>query len=286
MNKSYAYVTIATSKNYLLGVMTMYISLQQTGTSIPLYVMIPSALATHEPLSMERLKSVGMHIIEYDHSISIHSLVIEKNLRQGFDRFNSTFDKLLVFDLIQFDKIVYIDADMFVLYNLDHLFDYPHMSAVVAGHSFPGNENWVDLNSGLMVIQPQEGLAFELQKYIPKIIECRDVCGDQDVLQLYYYDWPNHPEKNLGEKYNVFSQHASFYENNLGYSYSNEMNNPKSIAVIHFIGEQKPWMQHWSFGSVLKQELQLLVRRLVHKRDTKTVLLEYKHLVRKAKKLL
>ena len=37
---------------------------------------------------------------------------------------------------------------------------------------------------------------------------------------------------------------------------------------------------------VLKQELQLAALRLLHKRNTDAVLLEYKHLVRKARKLL
>jgi hypothetical protein len=48
----------------------------------------------------------------------------------------------------------------------------------------------------------------------------------------------------------------------------------------------KPWMQHWSSLSVLKQELELAALRLLRKRNTDAVLLEYKHLVRKARKLL
>ena len=32
------------------------------------------------------------------------------------------------------------------------------MSAVIAGKSYPGNESWNELNSGLMVIEPQKGL--------------------------------------------------------------------------------------------------------------------------------
>lgn len=265
--------------------MTMFLSLIKTGTKYPLYVMLPHTLMVSEESSIERLKNCGLYVLDYSHSI-LTPRFIENNEQQGFGRFNHTFDKLLVFGLTQFDKIVFVDADMYVLQNLDHLFEYPHMSAVVAGQSYPGNQAWVDLNSGLMVIKPQEGLVQELQQILPEIHKHREVFGDQDVLQLYYSDWPKQQEKNLGEKYNVFSQYASYYETVLGYCYTNEIDNSKSIAVVHFIGEQKPWMRQWNFFSVLKQELQLAMLRLIHKRNTSAVLLEYKHLIRQARKLL
>ena len=93
----------------------------------------------------------------------------------------------------------------------------------------------------------------------------------------------------MDEKYGVFAQYASYYEAHLGYTYPNTrhaVDNPKAIAVIHFIGENKPWMQQWNYLSVLKQDIQLAWLKLRHKRNTVTMLLEYKHLVRKARKLL
>ena len=56
--------------------------------------------------------------------------------------------------------------------------------------------------------------------------------------------------------------------------------------MIHYAGEKKPWMQQWSPLSVLKQELQLMMLKMMHKRNTDAVLLEYKKLIRKARKLL
>ena len=90
----------------------------------------------------------------------------------------------------------------------------------------------------------------------------------------------------MGEKYGVIAYYAKYYEQQLGYRYTNKVDDPLSVAVIHYAGEMKPWMQHWSPLSVLKQELQLAALRLIGKRNTTTVLLEYKHLVRKARKLL
>ena len=286
MNPNYAYITISTGKSYLLGIMAMYLSLKQTGTKIPLYAMLPSDLVKEEEKLCVQLKENGIDIIEYNNSISIPQQLIDNNENHGDRRFSHTFDKLLVFEQTQFDKIVYLDADIYILHNLDHLFQLPHMSAMIAGKSYPGNEDWVDLTSGIMTIVPEQGLSAKLEKLIPDVIKTKGICGDQDILQAYYSDWPQHPELDMGEKYGVIAYYAKYYEKHLGYKYTNNVTDPYSVAVIHYAGEKKPWMQQWSPLSVLKQELQLMMLRMMHKRNTTAVLLEYKHLIRKARKLL
>lgn len=286
MNPNYAYITISTGKIYLLGIMAMYLSLKQTGTKIPLYAMLPSDLIKEEEKLCEQLKENGINIIEYNNSISIPQQLIDNNENHGDRRFSHTFDKLLVFEQTQFDKIVYLDADIYILHNLDHLFQLPHMSAMIAGKSYPGNEDWVDLTSGIMTIVPEQGLSAKFEKLIPDVIRAKGICGDQDILQAYYSDWPQHPELDMGEKYGVIAYYAKYYEKHLGYKYTNNVADPHSVAVIHYAGEKKPWMQQWSPLSVLKQELHLAALHLIHRRNTDAVLLEYKHLIRKARKLL
>lgn len=286
MNSNYAYITISTGKSYLLGIMAMYLSLKQTGTKIPLYAMLPRDLVKEEEKLCEQLKENGINIIEYNNSISIPQQLIDNNENHGDRRFSHTFDKLLVFEQTQFDKIVYLDADIYILHNLDHLFQLPHMSAMIAGKSYPGNEDWVDLTSGIMTIVPEQGLSAKFEKLIPDVISAKGICGDQDILQAYYSDWPQHPELDMGEKYGVIAYYAKYYEKHLGYKYTNNVADPHSVAVIHYAGEKKPWMQQWSPLSVLKQELQLMMLRMMHKRNTDAVMLEYKKLIRKARKLL
>lgn len=286
MKLNYAYVTLSTDKRYLPGIMAMYLSLKQTGTKIPLYAMLPSNLINEEEKLCGQLEANGIKIIEYNNSISIPQQLIDNNENHGDRRFSHTFDKLLVFEQTQFDKIVYLDADIYILHNLDHLFQLPHMSAMIAGKSYPGNEDWVDLTSGIMTIVPEQGLSAKFEKLIPDVIRTKGICGDQDILQAYYSDWPQHPELDMGEKYGVIAYYAKYYEKHLGYKYTNNVADPHSVAVIHYAGEKKPWMQQWSPLSVLKQELQLMMLRMMHKRNTTAVLLEYKHLIRKARKLL
>lgn len=286
MTPNYAYVTIATSKDYLPGLMAMYLSLKQTGTQIPLYAMLPKNVIENETQTIANLKQNGIIILQYNHSIEIPQQLIDNNAQQGDLRFSHTFDKLLVFEQTQFDKIVYLDADIYILHNLDHLFQLPHMSAMIAGKSYPGNEDWIDLTSGIMTLVPKRGLASQFEKLIPDVIKAKGICGDQDILQAYYTDWPQRPELDMGEKYGIIAGYAYYYEQHLGYHYTNDIDDPRSVAIIHYAGEKKPWMQHWSSLSVLKQELQLFALRLLNKRNTTAVLLEYKHLVRKARKSL
>ncbi len=281
-----AYITISTGKSYLPGIMAMYLSLKQTGTTIPLYAMLPIDLIEKEAQLCNKLKENGINIIEYSNSISIPQQLIDSNENHGDSRFSHTFDKLLVFEQTQFDKIVYLDADIYILHNLDHLFELPHMSAMIAGKSYPGNEDWIDLTSGIMTIIPEKGLSKQFEKLIPDVIKAKGICGDQDILQAYYTDWTKRSELDMGEKYGIIAYYAKYYEQHLGYKYTDQVEDSHSVAVIHYAGEMKPWMQHWSPLSVLKQELELAVLRLLHKRNTDAVLLEYKHLVRKARKLL
>lgn len=248
--------------------------------------MLPSDLVKEEEKLCVQLKENGINIIEYNNSISIPQQLIDNNENHGDRRFSHTFDKLLVFEQTQFDKIVYLDADIYILHNLDHLFQLPHMSAMIAGKSYPGNEDWVDLTSGIMTIVPEQGLSARFEKLIPDVISAKGICGDQDILQAYYSDWPQHPELDMGEKYGVIAYYAKYYEKHLGYKYTNNVADPHSVAVIHYAGEKKPWMQQWSPLSVLKQELQLMMLKMMHKRNTTAVLLEYKHLIRKARKLI
>lgn len=67
-----------------------------------------------------------------------------------------------MFEMTEYDKIVFIDADKFVSQNIELFFAKPHMSAVGAGSLLPENKNWEKLNSGLLVIELSMTLFEEL----------------------------------------------------------------------------------------------------------------------------
>ena len=281
-NPNYAYITILTTESYLDGVGALMLSLKKTKTEIPFYILCGPQISQH---TIDRLNSFNYaYILRYQTSIPFPESIATANNNRQNTNWNHTFDKLLIFELTQFKKMVFIDADMMVTQNLDHLFALPHMSATNAGFSFPGNENDIDLNSGLMVIEPQPDIVERMLAMIPSIIARKDAFGDQDVLQAYYIDWTSRPELNFGEKYNVYANHLDYYINKLGYHFNSDVNDSKSIAIVHFIGASKPWHARWNTASVIYQDLRLLFHRCIGRRDAEWAKLEYKHLIRTFRK--
>ncbi len=140
------YLSVLTTDSYLPGVLVVNYCLRMTGTKIPFNVCVT-----------DQLSSLTLDTLDRN---SIITLPIKTRECENLDQdrkycptsWKSTFTKLEIFDLTRFDKIVYLDADMLICDNLDHLFDKPHFSAVNAGgFKF---KDWLDLNSGLLVIEP------------------------------------------------------------------------------------------------------------------------------------
>lgn len=264
MYQKKAYVTILSTDTYLPGVLALFNSIKNTHTTINTFVVI-----VNENIKKETKKILNKegYIVIVKKSISIPNSVKIANSIGTTSNWIYTFDKFNLFKLNEFDKIVYLDSDMYVNKNIDELFDKPNMSGVVAGKSYQGNESWKELNSGIMVIEPKEDIVDELIKTMRKMSKPKikksakiyknkkwtsnsilpNICtksknlykyvkgkGDQDVIEEYYH-WKDKPELELNEKYNIFAIYLDYYINNLGYV-------KDDIAVIHFIGCKKPWM--------------------------------------------
>lgn len=225
----YAYVTVLSSKNYLSGILTLNVSLKHVSSQYPLVVLTASDI---DGDSIACLKEKNITVIATDTPMQIPQKIIQSNIQFGMPQWSRTFTKLLIFELIEYDKMVYLDSDMIVLENIDCLFQYNHMSAVVAGKLL--HPEWEGFNSGCMVFIPHKGLSAEMLSLVNHFDK---PLGDQDVLQEYYYDWKNHKELELPQGYNVFYKDIEFYVNKAQYALSN-----RKFKVIHYIGVRKPWM--------------------------------------------
>ena len=283
---NYAYATFVSTADYLEGLMAMFLSLKATGTSYPLYALLPQFLIKEKSNEVNNLKKAGVNIIEYEKPLVVPQELLDNNTKTGNIRGNYCYDKLLVFELTQFDKVVYLDVDIYILQNLDCLFEMPHMAAMIAGGSYPGNEDWKDLSAGILTIVPEEGYVNRFMQVVPEVIKDGGALGDMSILQKFYSDWPQHPELNMGEKYSVLSYYAQYYEDNLGYHYDDNIGDPKSVAIMHYASAEKPWMRNWGKLSSIKQDLQLFMLKLCGKRNTKVIMLEYNKLIRKSRKIL
>ena len=99
------------------------------------------------------------------------------------------FNKLRVFSLTQFRKIVWLDSDDFFLRNVDHLFALPHMSGSVVtaccnfnGPAYPGG--------GIWVVEPSKELFAKLMDVIakprPGTTDGSWLIGDMQVIRAIF----------------------------------------------------------------------------------------------------
>lgn len=231
-----SFITTLSTDNYIDGVIHLAKSLEKVNSEYPLVVYVDKLLKRS---TLEKLDKMGIRYITETNRIYISDAIREKNIKHNNSHWDNTFIKLGIFELVEFEKLVYLDSDIMVVNNIDSLFEKPHMSAVVAGKSYPGNESWITFNSGLMVIEPKEGLTKEFESLIEKVAIERNSLGDQDILQEYYNDWETKTELHLDEGYNIFVLYIDYYIEKFNYTYTTMT---KPINVVHFLGKRKPWM--------------------------------------------
>lgn len=249
-----AYITLLSTESYLPGVLALHESLKRTGTLYP----FATAISAHITPEIDTvLEAAGIIVRRIPKTTAIPKDMVENNGHWGH-----TFDKVHLFSLPGFDKLVYVDSDMIVLENMDELFDKPHMSAVAAGLLV--NSDSTRLNGGLMVIEPEDKLADRIFATLPKALAevaamGAKAIGDQDLINAYYPDWPTTPELQLGQGYNMFQcyldQHIEKHGFRLPQHFSQAPGkNGQPIKIVHFIGPRKPWMK----GAVIRQYWRLL----------------------------
>lgn len=231
---NYRYITVITNTRYLPGVYTLNYTLRRVGNKYPLSVLIPK---NDNSEIKEKLVARGIDVIEMEWVVPREEVLQHNSIFYWTD----TLFKLNIFRLIQFDKIVYLDADMIILNPIDELFDVPHLSAVIAGKCL--HPEWNGLNGGMMVIKPALDEYEGLVKMLPQTIcNCQKQgkgFGDQDVINDYYSQWSNWTELHLSEIYN-----AMFGFGKESYFKAISKLEKKSIEefkILHFIGYFKPW---------------------------------------------
>ncbi len=228
-----SYISVLSTENYLDAILKTYKNLKQTNTKYPFSVLVTDLVSEE---TENKLKAEGINVIRRK-SIEISEEALNRNKNSNSAHWNYTFDKLNIFELTEFEKIVYLDSDLFIMKNIDELFEKESVSAVIDRRTNPLiEEDWKKLNSGVMVIKPETGMVEKFQEALNTVLASGKKCGDQDVLQEYYTDWPNQEELHLDTKYNVFFPFLDYYT-------GKNMLKFEDVSIIHFswCGTKKPW---------------------------------------------
>lgn len=258
---NYSYITTITNENYFKGLAVLIKSLKKVNSKYPINVMVPDSV---DVSLLSKIQSLDIGIIKMPW-VDIPYVAAKENLSQNW---NQTFFKLNIMQLTQFDKVLFVDADMLVLKNLDHLFEYPSISATTGGKS--AHPEWHEFNSGLMVIEPNTNEFQKLIDCIPSAILRKKSMnlgyGDQDVFNEYYPQWHELKDHDIGEECNA---ELSFLD---ALVKNHSLKSVLDVSVIHYIGFPKIWNKsfltnirniHGAFRSGNKNDAIAIIKYLV-----------------------
>lgn len=139
MEEKYAYVTLLSSWDYLLAVLVLNKSLILSNSKYPLVVGVTEDIYDLVSFYLEKENILFKQIPNLEYSNEIKEKWGEDN------SVLKTAPKIALFNFLEFDKLVYIDADVIIRKNMDELFLYPDGSLLVADGT---------ILSGLIVYQP------------------------------------------------------------------------------------------------------------------------------------
>ncbi|RKP06333.1 family 8 glycosyl transferase [Thamnocephalis sphaerospora] len=113
----YVWATLLTRDSYAMGARVLCRSLQNAGSSFPLVVLYTDAVSVPvvERLSKDGALLQRVEPVEFDaiHNVHQHTRV----------HYSDLWSKLRVWQLTQYERVCFLDADMLVVRNMDDAFD-------------------------------------------------------------------------------------------------------------------------------------------------------------------
>lgn len=234
------YITLISSKNYLEGVLVLNHSLKKVESKYPLTVLVSLDLYNN---NKEITEILAFNKIDYIILEKKFTLPVEITQKIYSKRWINTFDKLQVFGLTSFSKIVFLDSDMLVVKNIDHLFEKEHLSFATASEQVSGCEDWNLPNSGMIVLVPEKALPEQIFETWPQVQAKKKDFGDQDLIHEYFSEIIQRDQKwRVPAIYNcfVFLIDKMVKER----KYNLRVSNPdkETISVLHFAIKDRPWL--------------------------------------------
>lgn len=212
-----AYATILHSAHvYVCGAIAAAQSIRMAGSTRDLVILVDKTISEYHRGGLE---AAGW---------KIHTIERIRNPKAERDAYNEwNYSKFRLWQLTDYDKIIFIDADLLILRNIDFLFEMPEISAI-------GN-NATLFNSGVMVIEPSNCTFQLLMDHINEIESYNG--GDQGYLNEIFTWWHRIP------KHMNFLKH--FWEGDEEEKKEIKTRlfgaDPPVLYVLHYLG-LKPWL--------------------------------------------
>ncbi|KAI5394309.1 putative UDP-glucuronate:xylan alpha-glucuronosyltransferase 3 [Lathyrus oleraceus] len=212
-----AYATILHSAHiYVCGAITAAQSIRMSGSTRDLVILVDETITDYHRGGLEEA------------GWKIHTIKRIRNPKAEPEAYNEwNYSKFRLWQLTDYDKIIFIDADLLILRNIDFLFEMPEISAI-------GN-NATLFNSGVMVVEPSNCTFQLLMDHINEIVSYNG--GDQGYLNEIFTWWHRIP------KHMNFLKHI--WEGDEEEKKATKTRlfgaDPPILYVIHYLGN-KPWL--------------------------------------------
>ncbi|XP_026664278.2 UDP-glucuronate:xylan alpha-glucuronosyltransferase 1-like isoform X2 [Phoenix dactylifera] len=210
-----AYATVLHSADvYVCGAITAAQSIRLTGSTRDLVILVDETISNHHRSGLE---AAGWKVR------TIQRIRNPKAQRDAYNEWN--YSKFRLWQLTDYDKIIFIDADMIILRNIDFLFTMPEITAT--------ENNATLFNSGVMVIEPSNCTFQLLMEHINEIESYNG--GDQGYLNEIFTWWHRMPKHLNFLKYFWGDKSMRVKKTQLIGA------DPPVIYVLHYLG-LKPWL--------------------------------------------
>ncbi|KAJ8618865.1 hypothetical protein MRB53_015051 [Persea americana] len=212
-----AYATILHSAQvYVCGAIAAAQSIRLSGSKRDLVILVDETISEYH---RGGLQAAGWKIR------TIERIRNPKAERDAYNEWN--YSKFRLWQLTDYDKIIFIDADLLILRNIDFLFTMPEISAT-------GN-NGTLFNSGVMVVEPSNCTFRLIMDHINEIESYNG--GDQGYLNEIFTRWHRIP------KHMNFLKHFWIGDEEEKKEQKTRLfgADPPVLYVLHYLGD-KPWM--------------------------------------------
>ncbi|MEI2299516.1 glycosyltransferase [Ensifer sp. MJa1] len=229
----HAFVTLVTNADYALGARALARSIRLTATTADIVVLHTGGVSLEAlaPLAEFQCRLIETDLLTLSDGFNerharrnVHEKApFTKGRKPDFHSPLDNFCKLRLWQLTEYRRCVFIDADAIVLKSIDQLFAYPEFSA--APNVYESLADFHRLNSGVFVAEPSLTTFGRMLERLdaPDAFWPRT---DQTFLQAFFPDWHGLPVT----------------MNMLQYVWFNlpELWDWRSIGVLHYQYE-KPW---------------------------------------------
>lgn len=249
MHGKHAYVTLVTNADYALGAKVLMRSIMLTGSKADRIVLHTAAVSEKDleqlapynvrPIQTTLLPTSDAFNARHSRKAQHAAAPFTKGEKPGFHTPLDNFAKLRLWELTEYDSVVFIDADAIMLKNSDALFDYPEFCA--APNVYETLSDFHRLNSGVFTARPSKNT-------YARMIEKLDTPNafwrrtDQTFLEDFFADWHGLP----------------IFYNMLQYVWFNlpELWDWSAIHILHYQYE-KPWQKNHAKSEKLKPLIDL-----------------------------